>query len=86
MAVARVTTHSLHSSGCRSDVVLSCHAPGGSDVTGSWRQRDASSSSSTSRCSLSVASGGGGVSFFVSCEVVSDYTQVRMHAGSDGLR
>lgn len=29
---------------------------------------------------------GGGRLFFVGCEVLSDYTQVRMHAGSDGLR
>lgn len=34
IAVARVTTHSLQSSGCHSDDVLSCYTPKGSDVIG----------------------------------------------------
>lgn len=46
IAVARVTTHSLHSSGCRSDDALSSHPATGSDVTGRWRQLDASSPAS----------------------------------------
>lgn len=43
IAVARVTTHSLHSSGCHSDDVLSCHTLKGSDVIIVWSQLGVSS-------------------------------------------
>lgn len=38
-----MTTHSLHSSGCHSDDVLSCHTLKGSDVICVWSQPDVSS-------------------------------------------